>query len=123
MVEGRENLTNAIGLNSSMFNGARLIGPAIAGFVIAAAGEGVCFLLNALSYVAVLAALLAMRLPPQVPTKPCRSGWRRRRPAWRHPPPPVFTPVDSMAAAFTQVDSRPEASTAHRASAAEPKSL
>ena len=70
MVEGRENLTNAIGLNSSMFNGARLVGPAIAGFLIAAVGEGVCFLLNALSYVAVLAALLAMRLPPQAPAKP-----------------------------------------------------
>ncbi len=70
MVEGRENLTNAIGLNSSMFNGARLVGPAIAGFLIAAVGEGVCFLLNALSYVAVLAALLAMRLPPQAAVKP-----------------------------------------------------
>ena len=70
MVEGREGLTNAIGLNSSMFNGARLVGPAIAGFLIAAVGEGVCFLLNALSYVAVLAALLAMRLPPQAPAKP-----------------------------------------------------
>jgi MFS family permease len=70
MVEGRENLTSAIGLNSSMFNGARLVGPAIAGFLIAVAGEGVCFLLNGLSYVAVVAALLAMRLPPQVPAKP-----------------------------------------------------
>ena len=70
MVEGRENLTNAIGLNSSMFNGARLVGPAIAGFLIAVVGEGVCFLLNALSYVAVLAALLAMRLPPQAAAKP-----------------------------------------------------
>jgi MFS family permease len=69
MVEGRESLTNAIGLNSSMFNGARLVGPAIAGFLIAVVGEGVCFLLNALSYVAVLAALLAMRLPPQAPTE------------------------------------------------------
>ena len=65
MVEGRDNLTNAIGLNSSMFNGARLVGPAIAGFLIAAVGEGVCFLLNALSYLAVLAALLAMRLSPR----------------------------------------------------------
>jgi MFS family permease len=72
MVEGRENLSNAIGLNSSMFNGARLIGPAIAGFAIVALGEGVCFLLNALSFLAVLAALLAMRLPPQAPAKPRR---------------------------------------------------
>ena len=70
MVEERGNLTNAIGLNSSMFNGARLVGPAVAGFLIAAVGEGVCFLLNALSYLAVLAALLAMRLPPRAPAKP-----------------------------------------------------
>jgi MFS family permease len=70
MVEGRENLGNAIGLNSSMFNAAQLVGPAIAGFLIAAVGEGVCFLLNALSFLAVLVALLVMRLPPQVPAKP-----------------------------------------------------
>jgi MFS family permease len=65
MVEGRGELTNAIGLNSSMFNGARLIGPAIAGFLIAVVGEGICFLMNGLSYAAVLAALLAMRLSPR----------------------------------------------------------
>ena len=70
MVEGREYLTNAIGLNSSMFNGARLVGPAIAGFLIAVVGEGACFLLNGLSYLAVLAALLAMRLPPQAAARP-----------------------------------------------------
>jgi len=69
MVEGREKPGNAIGPNPSMFNGARLIGPTIAGFTILAAGEGICFLLNAVSYVAVLAALLAMRLPPQAPAK------------------------------------------------------
>ncbi len=70
MVEGREGLAGAIGLNSSMFNGARMVGPAIAGFLIAAVGEATCFLLNALSYVAVLAGLLAMRLPPRPPAKP-----------------------------------------------------
>jgi MFS family permease len=70
MVEGREGLTGAIGLNSSMFNAARLVGPAIAGFLIAAVGEATCFLLNAMSYVAVLAALVAMRLPSQAPAKP-----------------------------------------------------
>ncbi len=70
MVEGREGLINAIGLNSSVFNGARLVGPAIAGFLIAAVGEGVCFLVNGLSYVAVLAALLAMQLRPRAPAKP-----------------------------------------------------
>ncbi|HXF47953.1 MAG TPA: MFS transporter [Verrucomicrobiae bacterium] len=65
MIENRQDLGNAIALNSSMFNAARLIGPSIAGVVIALAGEGVCFLLNALSFLAVLAALLAMRLQPQ----------------------------------------------------------
>ena len=68
MVQGRENLANAIGLNSSMFNGARLVGPAIAGVLVATAGESCCFLLNALSYVAVLGALLAMRITPQAST-------------------------------------------------------
>jgi MFS family permease len=70
MVEGREELASAIGLNSSMFNGARLVGPAVAGFLIAATSEGVCFLLNALSYLAVLAALLAMRLAPREAAPP-----------------------------------------------------
>lgn len=63
LVEKREDLANAIALNSSMFNSARLIGPSIAGVCIAAFGEGVCFLANSLSYTAVIAALLAMRLP------------------------------------------------------------
>lgn len=65
MIEKREDLSNAIALNSSMFNAARLIGPSIAGAVIAVAGEGVCFLLNGLSFLAVLAALLAMKIQPQ----------------------------------------------------------
>ena len=65
MIENRADLGNAIALNSSMFNAARLIGPAIAGVVIAVAGEGVCFLLNALIFLAVLAALLAMKIKPQ----------------------------------------------------------
>ena len=67
MIESREDLANAIALNSSMFNGARLVGPSIAGLVIAAVGEGLCFLLNALSYVAVIVALLAMKIKRQKP--------------------------------------------------------
>jgi MFS family permease len=61
---GRADLMNAIALNSSMFNGARIAGPAIAGVLVAAVGEGWCFLLNALSYLAVLACLLLMRPRP-----------------------------------------------------------
>jgi len=60
MIEEKENLGNAIALNSMMFNLARLIGPSIAGVLIAIAGEGMCFLINAISYLAVIASLLAM---------------------------------------------------------------
>lgn len=70
MVQGRQGLPSAIGLNSSMFNGARLVGPAIAGLLIDAAGEWLCFLVNAVSYVAVLIALLAMRVTPPARTRP-----------------------------------------------------
>ena len=67
---GREDLINAIGLNSSLFNGARMAGPAVAGILVAAIGEGWCFLINAISFAAVLVALLAIRVPPlQTPAK------------------------------------------------------
>ena len=59
---GREDLMNAIALNSSMFNGARIIGPAIAGIVVAWVGEGWCFFGNAVSYIAVIAGLLVMKI-------------------------------------------------------------
>ena len=62
MIERREDLSNAIALNSTMVNGARLIGPTVAGIVIAAVGEGTCFMLNAGSFLAVIIALLAMKL-------------------------------------------------------------
>lgn len=58
----REDLMNAIALNSSMFNGARIVGPAVAGILVAAIGEGWCFFANAVSYIAVLAGLLIMRM-------------------------------------------------------------
>ena len=62
MVEDRGDLANAIAINSSMVNGARLIGPAIGGFIIAAFGEGWCFFIDGVSYLAVIASLLLMRL-------------------------------------------------------------
>ncbi|MGA8440036.1 MAG: MFS transporter [Candidatus Sulfotelmatobacter sp.] len=65
MVEDRNDLSNAIAINSSMANGARLIGPAIAGVVIAAVGEGWCFLIDGVSYFAVIASLLLMRIKPE----------------------------------------------------------
>jgi MFS family permease len=74
MVESREDLPNAIALNSSMFNAARLVGPALAGLIIAAAGEGTCFLADGFSYLAVIGSLLAMKLPSRsgapAPAKP-----------------------------------------------------
>ena len=65
MIEDRADLGNAIALNSLIFHAARLVGPMAAGILIAAVGESPCFLLNAISYVAVLAALLAMRIAPR----------------------------------------------------------
>jgi MFS family permease len=59
---GKDDLPNAIALNSSMFNGARVVGPAIAAFTVAWVGEGWCFFLNGLSFVAVIVALLLMRI-------------------------------------------------------------
>ena len=67
---GREDLLNAIALNSSMVNGARVVGPAVAGILVAAVGEAWCFLLNALSYLAVIAGLLLMRLTPASRSRP-----------------------------------------------------
>jgi len=61
---GKEDLPNAIALNSSIFNGARVVGPAIAGFAIVWFGEGWCFFLNGVSFIAVLVALLMMRIEP-----------------------------------------------------------
>ncbi|HOI07889.1 MAG TPA: MFS transporter [Deltaproteobacteria bacterium] len=65
MVESREDLANAIALNSSMFHGTRLIGPSLAGLLIGTVGEGGCFLINALSYLAVICSLMAMKIAPR----------------------------------------------------------
>jgi MFS family permease len=73
LVDQPEDLSNALALNASINNGARLIGPALAGMVIVRLGEGICFLLNGLSYLAVLAALRAMRLPPHLTAPPRTS--------------------------------------------------
>jgi MFS family permease len=79
MIDNREDLANAIALNSSMVNGARLVGPSIAGILIATVGEGMCFLLNAVSYVAVIAALMAMTMA----TKYARGRRPQIWQAWR----------------------------------------
>jgi len=82
MVEDKQDLGNAIALNSSMVNMARLVGPALAGLVIGAVGEGYCFLIDGISYLAVIASLLMMRLnvaPARVSAAPMleqlKEGW------------------------------------------------
>lgn len=75
---GREDLLNAIALNSSIFNAARTVGPAVAGVVVALIGEGPAFALNAASFVFVIASLLLMRLPPFRPPSSVRRGGQLR---------------------------------------------
>jgi MFS family permease len=83
MVTRREDLANAIALNSSMVNAARLLGPSIGGVVIAAVGEGWCFMADAISYLAVIASLLVMTVTPRVVSltkdakifEQLREGW------------------------------------------------
>lgn len=75
MVDDRSLLANAIGLNSTMFNLARLVGPVIAGITIKLTNEGTCFFINALSFIAVIAGLLMMRLPLMVMKEGARDAW------------------------------------------------
>ena len=82
MIEDRNDLSNAIAINSSMAMGAGLIGPAIAGLVIGAAGEGWCFLIDGVSYFAVIASLLLMRIKP-VDLRPSASSMlQQMRDGW-----------------------------------------
>jgi MFS family permease len=76
MIGHKNDLGNAIALNSSLFNVARLIGPSIAGVIIATLGEGVCFLINGISYLAVIVSLLAMRIEAK-PKEKSRPGMLR----------------------------------------------
>ncbi|HUK34785.1 MAG TPA: MFS transporter, partial [Vicinamibacterales bacterium] len=79
MVENRQDLGNAIALNSSMVNVARLVGPSVAGLVIAAAGEGWCFLIDGFSYIAVIIALLRMRIAYVAPPRVARHALQQFR--------------------------------------------
>jgi MFS family permease len=84
MIERREDLGNAIALNSSMVNGARLIGPAVAGMLIAAVGEGYCFLIDGFSYIAVIASLFAMRVAPSPSQAARRTVAAELREGWQY---------------------------------------
>jgi MFS family permease len=87
---GKEDLMNAIALNSSLVNGARIVGPAIAGILVASIGEGWCFLLNGASYIAVIVGLLMMRVTPHrkvlLPGSPLAHSVEGFRFVWRTSP-------------------------------------
>ena len=82
MVRIANDLSNAIAINSSMANGARLVGPALAGLIIAAFGEGWCFLIDGLSYFAVIASLLLMRIERTAVRRSASSMWTQMREGW-----------------------------------------
>jgi len=82
MVERREDLGNAIALNSSMVNAARLIGPALAGVIIAGVGEGYCFLIDGISYIAVIVSLLLMTITKAPARAITRRVWEELREGW-----------------------------------------
>lgn len=101
LVDARKDLGNAIALNSTMVNGARLIGPALAGIVIGLSGEGACFLIDGLSYLAVIGSLLLMQIKPApaLPTagnifKQVREGWDYVR---------TFSPIRTILVLFAIV--------------------
>jgi MFS family permease len=81
---GRGDLMNAIALNSSMFNGARIIGPAVAGILVAKIGEGWCFFANGISYVAVIWGLLLMNVKPFRPAPALMSPWETIREGFQY---------------------------------------
>jgi MFS family permease len=84
MVDRREDLSNAIALNGSMVNSASLIGPAIAGVVIAAVGEGYCFLIDGISFIAVIVSLLSMRITVPQARRPRREVLHELQEGWQY---------------------------------------
>jgi MFS family permease len=101
MVEDRGDLSNAIAINSSMANGARLVGPAIAGLVIGAFGEGWCFLIDGVSYFAVIASLLLMRLKPAVVVRSATTMVEQMREGWDYVR--TFRPIRTILLLFALI--------------------
>jgi MFS family permease len=99
MVEHRQDLGNAIAINSSMANGARLIGPAIAGIIIGALGEGWCFLIDGVSYLAVIASLLLMRIRPLHIQRNTASLLEQMREGWDYVR--TFRPIRTVLVLFS----------------------
>jgi MFS family permease len=99
MIEDRADLPNAIALNSTMVNGSRIIGPSIGGIIIALVGEGWCFMIDAISYIAVIASLLAMRVAATPPRTSSESVIDELRTGYRYVTgfPPVRTALTLLA--------------------------
>ena len=98
MVEDRADLSNAIAINSSMVNMARLIGPSLAGLLIAATNEGWCFLVDGVSYIAVIASLLMMRVAPSKDQRDTTSMLTQLREGWTYVA--GFAPIRSILLLF-----------------------
>jgi MFS family permease len=101
MVDGRTDLSNAIALNSTMVNTARLLGPALAGLLIAAVGEGYCFLVDGLSYVAVIASLAAIRVEVRAAPKSTAGMLVQLKEGWTYVS--TFTPIRTVLSLFAIV--------------------
>ena len=98
MVEDRADLSNAIAINSSMVNAARLLGPSLAGMLIAATSEGWCFLVDGVSYIGVIASLLMMRLPPSNEQRETTSMLSQLKEGWTYVA--GFVPIRSILMLF-----------------------
>jgi MFS family permease len=94
MIEDRDDLPNAIALNSSMVNGARLIGPSVAGIIIAVSGESWCFLVDGISYLAVIASLMMMRIDSTTPVRRPATVWQELKAGWSYVT--GFAPIRSI---------------------------
>lgn len=101
MVEDKQDLGNAIALNSSMVNMARLIGPALAGIVIAAVGEGYCFAIDGFSYIAVVVSLLMMHVPPSTIKRATSSMVEQLKEGWSYVT--TFSPIRTILTLFALV--------------------
>lgn len=94
LLDNKQDLPNAIALNSSLFNGSRLIGPAVAGIIVAAAGEGVCFVINGFSYIAAIVAFSAMKIFVGKPDVSKRRVFADMKDGFRYAS--GFTPVKEL---------------------------
>jgi MFS family permease len=101
MVEDKQDLGNAIALNSSMVNLARLVGPALAGIIIGAVGEGYCFLIDGVSYLAVIASLLLMRVTVAQPARAKTSMLQQLHEGWTYVK--GFSPIRTILLLFAAI--------------------